>query len=773
MTATSATTTTAWFARLVQDLRGTWLAGAAGLGAIVFAGALYAPTTVLWTALIATFGATIMVAAIVAAVFRFVLQHQTRRDLTMFEALHGDSATRAALIEDDTCAIIWMNAVARAAHDGSQPSHAAALLADVSADPVSLAARLHERAHAQGSVDHVVPLAGRDWHLNVRPAAHGRMLWTIADAPKADARDALPFDVLQADEHGQILYLSPGLRPLGDRPPRRMAELVKHPLPDPSVMRDVVLHQSDTRKAGMRLISDQGTETLILFNEPALATAMTDDLDALQVLPVAIGLVDADGNLTRANDETRRLLRLRKDDVPRFSDVLEGLGRPVGEWLADIRSGRVTDAKEVLRAVNPADDLFLQVSLRPYGSEGGLLAIMHDATEFKTLEAKFTQSQKMQAIGQLAGGIAHDFNNLLTAISGHCDLILLRHDRSDLDFPDLMQIQQNTNRAAALVRQLLAFSRKQTLQFETLDLHHLLADAIHLLNRLVGERVTLTLRHGTDIPAIRSDKRQFEQVLMNLVVNARDAMPMGGEIVIETERCALPNGLRRDKATVPPGEYAVIHVRDEGVGMPPAVIAKAFDPFFSTKRQGEGTGLGLSTVYGIIKQSGGFIFVDSEEGHGTTFSIYFAAQSAATATTPHAAPPRSVPVPAQRCTILLVEDEAPVRSFAARALQLQGHHVLEADSGESALAILNDASVRPDVFVTDVIMPGLDGPGWIAAIRDRFPETPIVFMSGYAEDSRTAAQSQFGQASFIGKPFSLVEFTQIVNEQLRKISKAA
>jgi two-component system cell cycle sensor histidine kinase/response regulator CckA len=756
----------------VVGLRVSWLASAAGLGAIVFAAALYVPMPAFWTALIATAGATVALSALVASICRVVLKHLTRRDLAMFDALHGYSDTQALLVEDDSLAIIWMNRAARDVHDGAQPNHASALLADISADPMSLAVRLHERAHAQGSVDHVVPLAGHDWHLTVRPAAHGRMLWTILNAPKADARDALPFDLLQADENGQILYLSPGLRNLGDRPPRHIAEVVKRPLPDPGVIRDIVLQHSDTRQAAMRLVSDQA-ETLILFNDPSIMTAITDDLDGLQVLPVAIGLVDANGNLSRANDEARRLLRLRKDETPRFSDVLEGLGRPVGEWLADIRSGRVTDAKEVLRAVNPTDDLFLQVSLRPDGPAGDLLAIMHDATEFKTLEAKFTQSQKMQAIGQLAGGIAHDFNNLLTAISGHCDLILLRHDRSDLDYPDLMQIQQNTNRAAALVRQLLAFSRKQTLQFETLDLHDLLADAIHLLNRLVGERVTLTLRHGADMPPIRSDKRQFEQVLMNLVVNARDAMPMGGEIVIETEHCALPNGLQRDKATVPPGEYAVIRVRDEGVGMPPAVIAKAFDPFFSTKRQGEGTGLGLSTVYGIIKQSGGFIFVDSEEGHGTTFSIYFAAQAAPAAATPRAEAPRSVPAAVQRCTILLVEDEAPVRSFAARALQLQGHKVLEADSGEAAIAILQDPSVRPDVFVTDVIMPGLDGPGWIAEIRDRFPQTPIVFMSGYAEDSRTAAQSQFGQSSFIGKPFSLVEFTQVVNEQLRKISKAA
>jgi two-component system cell cycle sensor histidine kinase/response regulator CckA len=695
------------------------------------------------------------------------------RDIQVIAALYNASDKGVFFVEEGSKRVLWMNPRAFEVGDVVPGGNVLPLLTDVSAQPSNLADRLHETADATGLARHHVPLADRDWQATVRPAGYGRFLWQINLERPADPRDGLPFQLVQVDEKGAISYLSPALFDPDRLRPRRMSDLFELPLPQPGVLSRVVDRLTGVRHQAIRLIAQNGSETLALLGQGEGLQLEGSDFEALQELPVAIALIDADARLTWFNEETQRLLRLHPTDHPSFSELLEGLGRPVGEWLADLRAGRLGAATEVLRTASPADERFLQVTLRPYGGSGDLLAIMHDATELKALEAKFTQSQKMQAIGQLAGGVAHDFNNLLTAISGHCDLILLRHDRSDIDYPDLMQIQQNSNRAAALVRQLLAFSRKQTLRFEMLDLHELLADAIHLLNRLVGERVTLTLRYGTDMPLVRSDKRQFEQVLMNLVVNARDAMPMGGEVVIETERCILEDGLTRDRASVPPGEYAVIRVRDEGLGMSAAVKSKAFDPFFSTKRQGEGTGLGLSTVYGIIKQSGGFIFVDSEEGQGTTFSIYFAAQATA-------APKQNVPLAAKpgaatvvRSTVLLVEDEAPVRSFAARALQLQGHRVLEADCGEAALDILKDTTQRPDVIVTDVIMPGLDGPAWVSQIRDSFPDTPIVFMSGYAEDSRVAAQAAFGKAVFIGKPFSLAEFTQIVNEQLRSVTEAA
>lgn len=373
----------------------------------------------------------------------------------------------------------------------------------------------------------------------------------------------------------------------------------------------------------------------------------------------------------------------------------------------------------------------------------------------------------MQAIGQLAGGIAHDFNNLLTAISGHCDLLLLRHDQGDTDYGDLVQINQNANRAAALVGQLLAFSRKQTLRPETLDMRDTLSDLTHLLNRLVGETVSLTLSHDPVLGAIKADKRQLEQVIMNLVVNARDAMPEGGEIRIETEAITLDAPLERNRARVPPGEYVGVRVKDDGVGIPPDKLQKVFEPFFTTKRTGEGTGLGLSTAYGIVKQTGGYIFVDSTPAVGTCFTLLFPVQTAA-AEIPSVGPAGArAPAPKHGDgVVLLVEDEAPVRAFASRALQLRGYTVIEADSAETALQLLRDDSLAVDIFVTDVVMPGMDGPSWVReALRQR-PDTRVVFVSGYAEGAFGETQSSIPNSVFLAKPFSLNELTDTVHKQL-------
>jgi two-component system cell cycle sensor histidine kinase/response regulator CckA len=395
-----------------------------------------------------------------------------------------------------------------------------------------------------------------------------------------------------------------------------------------------------------------------------------------------------------------------------------------------------------------------------------VIAVLNDVTEFKNLELQFVQSQKMQAIGQLAGGVAHDFNNLLTAISGHCDLLLLRHDQSDGDYADLVQIHQNANRAAALVRQLLAYSRKQNLQPEVIDLRNTLSDSTHLLNRLVGERVTLTLDHDPRVSPIRADRRQLEQVLMNLVVNARDAMPAGGNIRIETGNTVLLEGLSRDRVTVPPGRYVELRVHDTGTGIPEDKREKIFEPFWTTKKTGEGTGLGLSTAYGIIKQTGGYIFVDSTIGVGTTFRILIPS---------HDAPVEFVPTPevieqavptSGDGVVLLVEDEAPVRAFASRALRLRGFTVLEADCAEAALTMLADPDLVVDLFLTDVIMPGKDGPTWVREALAARPDTKVVFVSGYAEEAFGEEQKSIPNSVFLPKPFSLNELTKTVHNQL-------
>ncbi|WP_131802759.1 two-component system sensor histidine kinase NtrB [Cognatiyoonia sediminum] len=336
--------------------------------------------------------------------------------------------------------------------------------------------------------------------------------------------------------------------------------------------------------------------------------SINGDWEAIEDLPVPLLKISRDGSVEASNREARQLFDLETTEGKRLIDLVDGLGRPMDGWIQDAMMGRGGSASQFLRGLGTKYETFFQVTLNISDAADGrhLIAVLNDVTEFKTLEAQFLQSQKMQAVGHLAGGVAHDFNNLLTAISGHWDLLLERHDQGSADFGDLIQIHQNANRAAGLVKQLLAFSRKQNLQPERVDLRHTLADLTHLLNRLVGEKVSLSFEHQEDLGGIKADKRQLEQVVMNLVVNARDAMPSGGQIRVITRNRHLDNDILRDRATVPAGRYVELRVVDEGEGISPEVISKIFEPFYTTKRTGEGTGLGLSTVYGIVKQSGGF-----------------------------------------------------------------------------------------------------------------------------------------------------------------------
>lgn len=496
---------------------------------------------------------------------------------------------------------------------------------------------------------------------------------------------------------------------------------------------------------------------------PVPDAAPSDDFDTL---PVALLVLDAAATILRANGAAREML-CGATAGQSLSGLLDGLGREIGDWVADVCAGRTGGGAEVLHLRGDGPDRFVQVALAR-GQGDYVTAILSDASALKTLEAQFVQSQKMQAIGQLAGGIAHDFNNLLTAITGHCDLLMLRHDKADPDYADLDQISQNANRAAALVRQLLAFSRKQTLKPQIMDLGDTLSDLTHLLNRLVGEPIVLTVDHDPQLRLIRADRRQLEQVLMNLVVNARDAMPGGGDIAIITDNLRLEEAMGIGRANLPPGDYVRVQVRDQGCGVPAEDLTKIFEPFYTTKRTGEGTGLGLSTAYGIVKQTGGYIFCDSTPGQGSTFSLFFPAHDRRALTEVVDAPVRPAPRPRreQEALVLLVEDEAPVRAFASRALKLQGFEVLEAACAEDALSLLQDQRLNVDVFVTDVVMPGMDGPTWVrTALRDR-PQTRVIFMSGYAEDVFAEGRSPVPNAAFLAKPFSLSDLTSLVTRQL-------
>jgi two-component system cell cycle sensor histidine kinase/response regulator CckA len=551
------------------------------------------------------------------------------------------------------------------------------------------------------------------------------------------------------------------------------AGAARHDVPTPDGVLRVAVHRSGPDRYFWRI--DDFAPSALPVEEASRGDRSGGDAVGgdLEDVPVALMTFGPDGVLRSANRVARDLMLQGELRSMMFHELFEGLGRPVSDWLADVVAGRLPGGTEVLRARATGEETYLQVSLHRFNDAGrtSVLAVLNDATRLKTLEAQFVQSQKMQAIGQLAGGIAHDFNNLLTAISGHCVLLLLRHGREDSDFADLEQIRQNANRAASLVGQLLAFSRKQSLKPERLDLEDVLSDLTHLLNRLVVERVGLRLDHlgqkaERPLLAIRADRRQLEQVLINLVVNARDAMPDGGSIVIETEPLTLVEDLKRDRASVPAGDYSVIRVKDKGTGIAAENLQKIFEPFFTTKRVGEGTGLGLSMAYGIVKQSGGFIFVDSAPGEGTTFSIYFPVFNGEIAK-PAEPVARTGSHRQGEGVVLLVEDEAPVRAFAGRALRLRGYTVLEAACAEEALTILEDQTLEVDLFVTDVMMPGMDGPSWVRiAMRDR-PNVRVVFVSGYAEEGMTEDQAWIPNSVFLPKPFSLNELTSTVQSQLQ------
>lgn len=647
-------------------------------------------------------------------------------------------------------------------------------LGDLFASPGAVLHRLQLRATSCGAArEDVVTRRG-----HVRLAVHGiatdRFLWRLEDmterATGGRGAEGLSLPMLTASKSGTVLFMNEAMRRVtGGRV--KTIDRIFPELPIRSGEENLISAAGGTVRALAAEIEGAGgrREIYLLPAAEGLTTAGAQAPADFEDIPVALVRLTADGKVERANRLARDLLGEEPAERAQLSDLVEGLGRSVGEWLADALAGRISPRPEVLRATRHDRELFLQVTLARVVESGrpGLVAVLHDATEMKTLEAQFVQSQKMQAIGQLAGGVAHDFNNLLTAISGHCDLLLLRHDKGDGDYSDLVQIHQNANRAASLVGQLLAFSRKQNLQPKLLDMRDTLADLTHLLNRLVGEKVFLTLSHDPALKQVRADRRQLEQVLMNLVVNARDAMPQGGGIRIETENRVLTQELRRDRAAVPPGEYVVVRVVDEGTGIPADRLNKIFEPFYTTKRTGEGTGLGLSTAYGIVKQTGGFIFVDSVVGSGTTFSLWFPAHElqAQPEPQPEAKVERRAPRQGEG-VVLLVEDEAPVRAFAARALRLRGYTVHEAENAEEALAMLSDPGLAIDVFVTDVIMPGMDGPSWVReALKDR-PNVHTVFVSGYAEDSLADAQTRIPNSVFLPKPFSLSELTATVQGQI-------
>jgi len=495
--------------------------------------------------------------------------------------------------------------------------------------------------------------------------------------------------------------------------------------------------------------------------------------------PIGIVVLDESDTIAEANVAFAQMLGgapvagtgTRIEDLVAESDRAE-----IEERLKLARGGRAIGPMEVRLATRPERVAQVYVSRLDPSTAGvsGLLLHLIDTTEQKNLELQFAQSQKMQAVGQLAGGIAHDFNNLLTAMIGFCDLLLLRHQPGDQSFADIMQVKQNANRAANLVRQLLAFSRQQTLRPKVLDITDVLADLSNLLRRLMGETIELKMVHGRDLGLVKVDQGQFEQVIINLAVNARDAMAGGGTLTIRTANVTAEESTRLGHELMPPGEYVSVEVADTGKGIPKDIIGKIFEPFFTTKEVGAGTGLGLSTVYGIIKQTGGFVFPDSDVGKGAIFRIYLprhkqqAGQASVQASDADVAERKAGHDLTGKGTVLLVEDEDAVRIFAARALRNKGYKVIEASSGDVALEQMRKHPGRIDVLVSDVVMPNMDGPTLAREIRIERPDLRIIFISGYAEDAFRRNLDRDAEIDFLPKPFSLKQLAGKVKEVMER-----
>ena len=510
--------------------------------------------------------------------------------------------------------------------------------------------------------------------------------------------------------------------------------------------------------------------------EEALIRARQRFQRFFEIAPVGIALVDTHARFKETNPALDKLLLSEEEHLVGrnlMEFVVEDDQQPAAERLAQIVKGVPLERPLELRVRTGVHDktlaLFASRLDTAEGSIAGLILHFIDLTEQKNLELQFAQSQKMQAVGQLAGGVAHDFNNLLTAMIGFCDLLLLRFRPGDQSFADIMQIKQNANRAANLVRQLLAFSRQQTLQPRVIDIGDVLTELSHLLNRLLGENVDLKMVQSRNLGAVRVDQGQLEQVIINLAVNARDAMPGGGTLTIKTSNVVRAEPIKRELEIMPAGAYVLIEVTDEGTGIPKDIVGRIFEPFFSTKEVGSGTGLGLSTVYGIVKQTGGFIFVDSEVGVGTKFSLYLPQhqRKEGEAEPPPLLDPLEAVAPRDLTgagTILLVEDEDPVRLFSARALRNKGYTVLEAKSGEAALQIIRAEAQPIHLIVTDVVMPRMDGPTLIKTVRETRPDMKVVFISGYTEDTFRKRIGDDSDIHFLAKPFSLKQLAFKVKE---------
>lgn len=763
-----------------------------------------------------------------------------------------DSAPSPRIVTDEGGEVVYSNAPGADWLAGEAPVERLASLAAKEYDGDEYVERIRLAAEARLTDQIEIPLAGEmpepDWyHVAIRPleSLPNFLLWSLEDitAQKAindilsqerqdlaDFLDFMPTGVYSVDVEGVFHYANQRFAEWLGRTPDELLGLslddvlVGAPRPDPDAE-----WQGPVR---FRTVHDETIETLVFqsaFDDAGVTRTRTlvmrnadSHLDQTQSpngggfralfdsAPVAIALTEPDGSLTDCNQAFAKLVGLNRDalvgaGLPEF--LIEDDRRALRGELDRVVSGTTDSAQVDVRLAQQKNgasatqaSFFLGPMAGPAAAAAGEIegAVVHviDTTEQKSLEVQFAQAQKMQAMGQLAGGVAHDFNNLLTAMIGFCDLLLQRHAAGDPSFADIMQIKQNANRAANLVRQLLAFSRKQPLQPRELSCTDHLTELSHLLTRLIGESIEFKLVHGRDLGAVRVDPGQFDQIIINLAVNARDAMSGGGTLTIATDTKTFKTSTQLGAEQVPAGRYVTISVTDTGKGIAREDIGRIFEPFFSTKQEtpGAGTGLGLATVYGIVRQTGGFILVDSAIGKGAKFVIYLPRlepeEEDASATENGESGQQSVssgdeedPVAlagkigaaiakspnkgdlSGSGTILLVEDEDAVRVFAARALKNKGYTILEARTGEQAVEILHDAKSL-DLLITDMMMPGMDGGTLARLVKVERPEVRVILISGYSEEVARGDVLDSPDIHFLPKPFSLGQLASKVKEVL-------
>ncbi|HHE47045.1 MAG TPA: PAS domain S-box protein, partial [Bacteroidetes bacterium] len=469
--------------------------------------------------------------------------------------------------------------------------------------------------------------------------------------------------------------------------------------------------------------------------EKSLRESEEQHRQLLDLIPVAI-IVHSEGLIVYVNPAALEMMRAGNPE--------DLVGKPVLEFIhtehRDAAEKRIADALTEGRKALAVEEkmialdgtiLTAEVTTVPFEYMGkpAVQMVIRDITNYKKLEDQFRQAQKMEAVGKLAGGVAHDFNNLLTVISGTVELMMMSLNKDDPLVSDLEEVMKASQRAAQLTGQLLAFSRKQTLQPKVLNVNSILLNLEKMLQRIIGEDIKFETFYADDLKQIRIDPGQFEQIILNLTVNARDAMPNGGSLIIETMNIELTEEYCATHHEVKPGDYVMVSVSDSGCGMTDEIKSQIFDPFFTTKDQGRGTGLGLSTVFGIVKQSDGFIYVYSEPGKGTTFKIYlpwFEGEEESLEL-------RTVSDESLRGdeTVLVVEDEEGVRHIAVRSLEKFGYRVIEAENGGAGYLKCRKLGGQVDLVVTDVVMPDMDGAEFVESIREFCPDTKVLYMSGY------------------------------------------